>query len=151
MKLDKEEKRFRNDLIKIAKSYKDKSKIAHVIDFLIDKDIYPSCIDIKQVYKASNGLEMNYDIVVYKDNNKRTNENIILIVKFIDDSTIDKYIVDTSYNYFSSMPNMFFILFYNNNKKMTLTFKNVSNDKMLINKTKEIPSFKWTYWFFCFI
>lgn len=144
MKLDKVQKNIKHDLVKLAKGYKDKSKIVHAIDLLIDKDIYPSCIDIKHTYKASNGYEMTYDLSVYKDDQKRTNNNIILIVKFIDDINNEQEVIDISHNYFSSMPNLFFILFYNKNKKNCLTFKTLGNNKILINKTKELPSFKWS-------
>lgn len=144
MKLEKDEKNFKRDLIKISKGYKDKSRLIHIIDLLVDKDIKPSCIDIKQIYKAENGFEMSYDVIVYKDNLKRSNDNIILVVKFVDDILDEKNITNISYNYFSSMPNLFFILFYNNNKKFALTFKTLDDNKILINKTNELPSFKWT-------
>ncbi len=144
MKLEKDEKNFKRDLMKISKGYKDKSRLTHIIDLLVDKDIKPSCIDIKQIYKAENGFEMSYDVIVYKDNLKRSNDNIILVVKFVDDILDEKNITNISYNYFSSMPNLFFILFYNNNKKFALTFKTLNDNKILINKTNELPSFKWT-------
>ncbi|WP_412032522.1 hypothetical protein [Malacoplasma muris] len=144
MKLEKDEKNFKRDLMKISKGYKDKSRLMHIIDLLVDKDIKPSCIDIKQIYKADNGFEMSYDVIVYKDNLKRSNDNIILVVKFVDDILDEKNITNISYNYFSSMPNLFFILFYNNNKKFALTFKTLDDNKILINKTNELPSFKWT-------
>ena len=138
MKLEKDEKNFKRDLMKISKGYKDKSRLMHIIDLLVDKDIKPSCIDIKQIYKADNGFE----VIVYKDNLKRSNDNIILVVKFVDDILDEKNITNISYNYFSSMPNLFFILFYNNNKKFALTFKTLDDNKILINKTNELPSFK---------
>lgn len=143
MKLTNEQKKVKANLLKIAKNYNDKNKLALVIDFLNEKDIAPESIELKRSFAINNGTTIDFDLVVYKEKANNNPADVILAVKLIDSIKDDRIITITSYNSFAGMPNLFFVLFFDNNKNTTLTFKTISNDRMLVNKTNHIPSFKW--------
>lgn len=141
MKLTVEQKKQKNILIKKAKEFKDKNKLISAIDFLIQKDIDPSMIDLKMEFNFENE-KIKLDLIVYKNNIEKELNDIMMIISINHLNLKEDTIINVSQNLFNKFKNTFFVLFFDN-KKPHLAFKNKYENKMLISLTNEIPSFNW--------
>lgn len=141
MKLNSEQKKQKNILLKQAKQFKEKHKLILAIEFLIEKDIDPFMIQLNFEKDFKYKLD-NSEIIVYKNNQSRNLNDIMMVVNVNHLDIKEETIINSSQLLFKEFPSIFFILFFNN-KKSSLVFKKQHQNKTLINMTNEIPSFNW--------